>query len=298
MMPMNNFGSLQRSLEKAAEKKSKEVAKRYASLLRSVNDLVAQRYGKYEQDGELTFEEMVKFDRLEKLLEEIIKAVNKSEAGLKSEIYQLLKEQYKESYYQTSFILETSAMAKIGYTTLKSEALDKAINNHFNGLTLNERLSKRRGDLIYNMRETITRGLIDGATYKNMANNIKDELEGDLVKANRIVRTESKRIRESGAFDSVMRAESKGIIMKKKWNTVKDERVRDRHKELDGITLDASDKFKLDGHEAEAPTMFGVASLDINCRCFLSYEVVDVQKPKHEELADLTYAEWKKERLK
>lgn len=295
---MSKFDSLQKRLEKVAKKKSKDTAKRYAKLFREVNEIIIERYSKYEEDGELTFEEMVKFDRLEKLLEEIIKTINKSETGLRNEVHKLLRDQYKESYYQSAFILETGSKAKIGYSTVKDEVLDKAINNQFNGLTLNERLSKRRSDLIYSMREAITRGLVDGKTYKDMANIIKDELEGDLVKANRIIRTETKRIRESGAYDSVMYAESKGIVMKKTWNAVKDERVRDRHDKLDGVTIDASDKFKLDGHEAEAPTMFGVASLDINCRCFLSYEVEDVKKPEHEELADLTYQEWQKERLK
>lgn len=294
----NKFDKLQKRLNRAALSKEKGVANRYARLYREVNHLIAGRFDKYEKGGKLTYEEMVKYDRLEKLLEDVSDSINKSDAGLRNEIKALLKSQYEESYYQSAFILETGAKAKIGYATIKKEVLDQVINNKFTGLTLNERLSRRRSDLIYSMRETITRGLIEGQTYKGMANIIKGELEGDLVKANRIVRTEAKRVRETGAFESVMHAESKGIIMKKTWNTVKDERVRDRHEELDGVTIPASEKFELDGHEAEAPTMFGVASLDINCRCFLSYEVDDIKKPKHEGLANLTYQEWQKERLK
>src|SRR5699024_6029367 len=109
---------------------------------------------------------MIRYNRLEKMLKEVNELINGAETGLRNEIHGHLREQYTESYYQSAFILETGAKAKIGYTTIKDEALDKAINNNFNGLTLNERLSKRRGELIYSMRETITRGLVEGQTYR------------------------------------------------------------------------------------------------------------------------------------
>lgn len=295
---MSKFDSLKKRLEKSSLAKEKDVAKRYATLYQDINKLLSKQFERYEKGGKLTYDEMAKHNRLEKLLIQVNKLINNAETGLRNEIHGHLSNQFKESYYQSAFILETGSKAKLGYTTVKKEVLDAAINNNFNGLTLNERLSKRRMDIIYNMRESITRGLIEGQTYRGMANTIKEELEGDLVKANRIVRTESKRIRESGALESVLHAESKGIIMTKTWNTVQDERVRDRHDELDGVTLDVDEKFKIDGYEADAPTLFGVASLDINCRCYLTYEIKKVERPQHEDIADLTYAEWQKERLK
>lgn len=295
---MNKFDSLKRRLERATEGKEKDVAKRYALLFREINSLLSEYYRKYEIDGKLTYLEMVKYQRLEKMLKEINELINESEKTLRNEIRRHLREQFSESYYQTSFILETTAQAKIGYSVLRNEVIDEAININFTGLTLNERLSKRRADLIYSMRETITRGLIEGQTYRGMANIIKDQLEGDLVKAQRIVRTEAHRMRENASLESVRYAQAKGVIMTKTWKTVKDERVRDNHASLDGETLPIDENFKVDGYEADAPTNFGVASLDINCRCYLTYEIVDVKKPQHEELADLTYAEWRKERLK
>lgn len=295
---MNKFNSLKKRLERATEGKERDVAKRYAFLFREINSLLSDYYRKYEIDGKLTYLEMVKYQRLEKMLKEINELINESEKTLRNEIRRHLREQFSESYYQTSFILETTAQAKIGYPALRNEVIDEAININFTGLTLNERLSKRRADLIYSMRETITRGLIEGQTYRGMANIIKGQLEGDLVKAQRIVRTEAHRIREAASLNSVKFAESKGIIMKKTWNTVKDERVRSNHARLDGKTLSIDELFKIDGYEAEAPGQFGFPEMDINCRCYLTYEIVDVKKPQHEELADLTYAEWRKERLK
>src|SRR5690625_85375 len=296
-MRMNRFDDLHRKLELLANSKQRDVAKRYAKLLKDINSLLAKQYEKYEKQGKLTYEEMAKHKRLEKLLKQVNEQINNSDAGLRSEIHAFLREQYKESYYQSAWILETSSEARLAYTKLKDEVIDSAIITVFTGLTLNERLSKRRSDLIYHMRETITRGLVEGQTYGQMSRDIKKVLEGDLAKANRIVRTESKRIRETGALNSVKHAQSKGIIMKKKWNSVQDERVRSNHKALNGVVLDIDELFEVDGHKAEAPTLFGVASEDINCRCFLSYEVVGVEKPIDNTLADLSYAEWQKERL-
>lgn len=296
-MTMSKFDKLKKSLEKASLRKEKDIAKRYAALYQEINQTISKYVSRYEKDGLLTYHEMAKHNRLEKLLKDVNKLINGADTGLRNEIHGHLRSQFKESYYQSAFILETGSKAKLGYTTVKDEVLDAAINNNFNGLTLNERLSKRRGDLIYSMRESITRGLVEGQTYRGMANIIKDELEGDLVKANRIVRTESHRIRESGGLESVLHAKSKGVIMTKTWNTVSDERVRDRHAKLDGVTIDADEQFEVNGYKADAPTLFGVAELDINCRCFLSYEIVKVEKPEHEEIADLNYAEWQKERL-
>jgi len=275
------------------------MAKRYANLLKDVNGILSEQYRKYEKQGKLTYEEMAKYQRLEKLLKEVSEQINEHDIEMRKEIHVLLNDQYKESYYRAAWILETSAAAKLAYTTVKDEVIDEAINSVFTGLTLNERLERRRYEIIISMRESITRGLVEGQTYGQMSAEIKKVLEGDLVKANRIVRTESKRIRETGALNSVKHAESKGIIMKKKWRTVADERVRNTHKKLDGVTLDIDEKFKIEGtdYKAEAPTMFGVASLDINCRCYLTYEIVAVERPEHEDLADLTYAEWQKERL-
>ena len=210
-----------------------------------------------------------------------------------------LEDQFKESYYQTAYIIETSSESRLAYTTLKDSVLDEAINNEFTGLTLNMRLSKRRADLIYNMREHIIRGLVMGMTYKQMADIVKKELDGDLIKANRIVRTESRRLREEGSFQSAMHAKSKGIIMTKTWRAVGDERSRESHIEMDGTTIEIDEKFELNGREGDHPLDRNFLAKDvINCRCKLIKKIKRVEKPQDANLADLTYAEWQKERLK
>lgn len=291
------YPSYKKEVEKAIAKKDKSLARRYASLYKDINRQLAKRFAKYERDGTLNYQDMAKHKRLEKLLKDVNKLIKAADTGTRNEIHGHLRDQYESSYYQTAFMLETNSKAKLGYTTLKKESIDHIVNTDFTGLTLNERLAKRRSELTHKMRESITRGLVEGKTYRGMADVIKRELEGDLRKANRIVRTETHRVRESANLESVHHAESKGIKMTKTWNTVEDERVRDRHISLNGKTIDAEDEFEIDGYKADGPNLFGVAYLDINCRCYLTYEIEKIEKPEHEELADLTYAEWQKERL-
>lgn len=295
---MRRLDELKKRLERATQRKERDVAKRYATLYRELRELVGDYYERYERNGVLTLEEMAKFQRLEKLMAEVDEIINNSETGLRNEIRSYLREHYKESYYQTAFILETSAKAKIGYTTLKDEVIDAAINNRFTGLTLNERLSRRRMELIYSMRESIVRGLAEGQTYRGIANVIKDQLEGDLAKAQRIVRTESRRIREEASFESAIYASKKGIIMTKTWRCVSDERSRDDHIKMDGITIPIDEQFELNGRKADYPLDPNLLAKDvINCRCRLSKDIVGVERPQHEDMVDLTYAEWRKERL-
>ena len=87
----------------------------------------------------------------------------------------------------------------------------------------------------------------------------------DLV---RIAETETHRDANTAALDTAKRA---GAI-KKTWITMADDRVRDPHVYLDGITVGIDDEFiTYDGGHAQAPGLFGVPELDINCRCYLIF---------------------------
>ena len=87
----------------------------------------------------------------------------------------------------------------------------------------------------------------------------------DLV---RIAETETHRDANTAALDTAKKAGA----TKKTWITMADDRVRDPHVYLDGITVEIDDEFiTYDGGHAQAPGLFGVPELDINCRCELIF---------------------------
>ena len=67
--------------------------------------------------------------------------------------------------------------------------------------------------------------------------------------------------------------DEKSIIrVKKTWCTQLDEKVRDTHDYLEGISVYMDEKFfTYDGDEARFPGDFGLAENNVNCRCYLKY---------------------------
>lgn len=103
---------------------------------------------------------------------------------------------------------------------------------------------------------------IDGKTWEDRIKEIKtkEELE-------RIVKTECYRDYNEGAFDT-----AEGFATHKTWVTMGDEKVRDTHWYLDGLTVEMNENFyTLDGDYAPHPFAFQNASNNINCRCVLEY---------------------------
>ena len=56
----------------------------------------------------------------------------------------------------------------------------------------------------------------------------------------------------------------------KTWETMKDDRVRDEHQYLDGVSVGINDRFYTDdGDSAMYPGDFENPALNINCRCYV-----------------------------
>ena len=84
----------------------------------------------------------------------------------------------------------------------------------------------------------------------------------------RIASTEMHRIANTAAFQTAKKAGAKS----KTWITMMDDRVRDSHDYLLGMTVGIDEDFyTYDGSHAPAPGMFGVPEEDVNCRCELMF---------------------------
>lgn len=299
---MNNLETamllINRLVNKLVKTGEKEVKKRFAQTLTEARSMLASLYEKYETGGVLTYAEMAKYDRLRKFLKELNQEVSTNYKDVAENIVKMLEKVFQEGYYLTAWGIETEARAMLAYSAVSSDFILAAINNPISGLTLKERLEKQRGEIIYRIQQEVTQGLIKGETYKTMASRIKGALDMDATKAVRIVRTEAHRVQESAKHDSVAHAAKQGIIMMKQWNSLEDSRVRSSHTHLNNKRIPVDQEFK--GHYGRglSPGNFGVAAEDIHCRCFLTYTVEGVEKPQHSVMADMTFDEWMKKRIK
>ena len=84
----------------------------------------------------------------------------------------------------------------------------------------------------------------------------------------RIIETESHRIANTAALDTAKKAGAKN----KTWVTMMDDKVRDTHYPLEGVTIPIDDDFYTwDDDYAPAPGLFQLAQNNVNCRCELVF---------------------------
>lgn len=87
----------------------------------------------------------------------------------------------------------------------------------------------------------------------------------DLI---RIAETETHRDANESALTTAKRAGAKS----KTWVTMMDDKVRETHDYLEGVTVGINDEFiTYDGDKAYAPGMFSLAENNVNCRCELLF---------------------------
>lgn len=296
-------------LNKLTDRKEQQIVSEYLKALEEIYSLLEKNYRQYEEDGKLTYDVMIKHNRLMKFEDELISTLLGLNKTIGNLIVDHLYDVYTEGYYQSGWVLETETQVKLSYSSVKLDVLQSAIQHNFTGLTLNERLKNQRNEVIIKLREVITRGLHEGQTIKNMSESIQNQLEMSATKSVRIARTESHRLIQQSSFDAAQQANKKGVIMMKEWMSMKDERVRRAgkgkgkkkskadHKKLDGKKLPLDGLFDDGLSKGPAPGQLPAAGSSVNCRCILLYSVERIEKPQHPELKEMPLDRWKKERL-
>ena len=108
---------------------------------------------------------------------------------------------------------------------------------------------------------------IDG---KDFSQRVMEHAEkGDAQSIIRVMETDGNRVYNTAGN---LGAKASGATSKT-WNTMMDERVRDTHDPLEGVTVPIDGKFVTwDGDEADAPCGFTRPENSINCRCWLTFE--------------------------
>ena len=275
----------------------RQIAKLYANTLNDIRKELAKLYEKYEVGGKLTYVEMAKYDRLTKFTEFLTELLTGQYKDLKTLIFDVLGESYQDGYYMTAWAVETSTLSKLAYSTVAAETILAAVDNPLTNLS--ERIHKNMVNSIFEIRQEVTQGLVQGDTYGKMAKRLKDKLDIKAYESIRVIRTEAHRVGEQSRLDSVLHAQKNGIVMLKEWNNRKDSRSRKTHLAADGQTIPVDHDFKVGSESGPAPgQLTGGAKENANCACFTTYTVEDVQKPDAKELENMAFEQWEKERLK
>lgn len=110
---------------------------------------------------------------------------------------------------------------------------------------------------------------------KNVIDRIREHVENyDVQRLAVVIDTEYHRDFNTGQDDMAKEIQKEsGRPIKKVWYTMLDERVRDTHDYLEGVSVPIDEKFyTYDGDSAESPGNFSLAENNINCRCVIGYK--------------------------
>lgn len=284
----------------------KAIRKEFKELLKSLKTYIANVHEQYAAgDGSLSYADLQKAGYDARFLEEIESRISVATPKVAKELRQLVNDTYELSYKSMVEGVD-KVLAGAGIDDVFSEAVaitPEQIMKVVKNPIMEVALEKNHRDIVYDIKQAVAVGLMNGDRYATVARKISvalDKENGPYKNAMRIARTEAHRVREAGNMDAAqsvdkeMQGTSTGLRMVKTWRTMKDERVRPQsrrrskkggwtskmgkgpnHMKLEGQTVLADEPFDLlDGNKADAPGQSGVAGHDINCRCYVSYDMM------------------------
>lgn len=278
MPPKMTLEGYLRRLNEESDKRlgsyEKTLRRAYMSLLKDMNHVISNTYAKLDDDDLIG--SLMKYHRKDNVEQTLTSLINEFSKAKYKGMYDQLREQllFAYQYYYTG-LTEVSGR-KYKLLPLKKEWLTATIENEIAGLTLKETLQRDRQNIIYSLKSNLIQGVNRGESYSQMAKRMKDVVNGDYQKAVRIARTETHRVKEAGTYESALKGEKAGIKQMKTWNSSNDGRTRKEHRKLDGKTIPMDEYFRVGSAKALKPGDTGRAEHDINCRCFLTYEIVDL----------------------
>ena len=128
------------------------------------------------------------------------------------------------------------------------------------------------------LQELIKNGIDDGLSNDQIADNVRRSGAFKPSRAKMIAQSETTKAINSAtntAYNQIMDDDPEIKILKK-WIDSKDSKVRPAHRTLgQQPPIDAEKEFIVGSHSGANPGNFGVAALDINCRCTIAPVVVE-----------------------
>lgn len=184
-----------------------------------------------------------------------------------SDIRKNIEKEIEVGYYGTWYALESAERIQLDFAMLPEKYIEELVNKPVNGMRFSERLYKRRNGLANNVTASLIQGAASGKGYRKIAKEIGELTEANYKQALRIARTEGGRAQSIAKQRSYQEAKDKGVRIQKRWLATLDKKTRHQHQILDGKTVEIEEPFEFEGNKADGPRLFGVAGLDIDCRC-------------------------------
>lgn len=296
---MNQWEQELQRLEKTQDlRMNRELYHIYSDTLKDVKSKLKAYLEEYE---DLPYWKQQQTGRLKQLTDEIVEKLKEIYPQTKTVIENFKQEQFETGYYGGYYTVEESQQADLPIAFLPDDVIRSAVRRPVASKTLSERLYKARNRLANRSQGAITSGILQGHGYAEIASVISSNSEANYRQALRIARTEGGRMRTQARQKSYEEMEKVGCELQKQWLAALDRKTRKSHGHLDGQRVKIDEFFVSDGYKAIGPRCFGVAGMDINCRC-TTITIVDGINPDYrrdnetgEKISFRTYNQWRKD---
>ena len=242
--------------------------KRALDDIRSEVSLLYENYA--DSEGVIPPAEVRKYNRIDKTEANIKKII----AGLVllqiAQTKRTISAAYAQAYYRTAYAAEATVGANLGFKELEKAVVRNAWERAGTTIQFDDRIREQAARHFRRVREAIEYGINQGQAYNTTAKTVKDIMGNKAYEAERIVRTESHRVKQEARHTALDEAQEQGINMARKWISTFDQNTRDMHQDMDGRTADIIDGevvFTLPDGVRGYPGNTGAAHHDINCRC-------------------------------
>lgn len=291
-----------RLIEEHREKRCEQnVRRHYKDLMTNLQEFLGVQYAQLAADDKLTYEILHQKGMYARFLEEVEQKVDNFSQLAAQEIRNTVQLTYQRAWEGMVNAVQSYnsyADLKLNLTGLRAVTPD-IIKNAVNNKYMEKALQKNHKSTISDIRQQIGIGLSQGDRMSTMARRISEQVDKSYKKATCIARTEVHRVREAGYQDSserlsqILKDNDSEYVMTKTWKTMQDMSVRPYqrkgkkghksfvkgkgpdHVKMHGVTVLVDEEFDLgDGVKAKAPGQSGVAGHDINCRCYLSRDLM------------------------
>ena len=145
--------------------------------------------------------------------------------------------------------------------------LDIFLLSYANGVVeTNAALASTYEPTLDDVMRTVDKEVV-GKTWRDRMREIYD-IGGTVADVVRIAETEAHRDSNAAAYETAKAAGAKN----KTWHTMLDDRVRDSHFWLEGVSAPIDGEFyNYKGESTMYPGEWGIAEEDVNCRCWVTY---------------------------
>jgi len=277
------------------------ITKEYKKALIDIKKEIADMFQQYGDD--VKYSDMMKYNRLTGIEKQITGILNGINKNVTTTIAGAIKDQFAYTFYHTGYAFESSLGLSLGFSLLNPDVIRAAILNPMDYIKWTDRQKRHIAELVGQIRNEITQGLIKGKGYGDIAKAVQSRTEITAGKSITIVNTETHRAQSMGfnkSFEKIKAASKEtGIKVNKVWIATLDDRTRHDHRFMDGKQSDNEGFYYFpEGTTTIAPGLSGIPEEDINCRCTEGIEVAGVNTKYRKdnmskELINMTnYEEW------